>query len=287
MAGTVERLSRNKCHGGFQDVYRHRSIVLGCDMRFAVFLPSGAATQSTELPVVYFLSGLTCTEQNVITKAGAQAHCEAHQVILVCPDTSPRGKDVPDDPADDLGQGAGFYVNASEAPWSQHYRMFDYVTQELPDLVRAQFGGSQRVGICGHSMGGHGALIAALRCPERYRSVSAFSPIASPSECPWGQKALTAYLGEDRTAWEDYDSSRLLTREAAGALRLSGEILIDVGNDDPFLTTQLKPELLVQAAASASVDLRLRRQPGYDHSYYFVATFMADHIRHHAAAHRT
>ena len=274
---TIERIEHRACFGGWQDVYRHHSDVLGCDMNFAVYLPPQAATQ--KLPVLYWLSGLTCTEQNFITKAGAQRYAAEHGVIIVAPDTSPRGDDVADAEGYDLGKGAGFYVNATQAPWSRHYRMYDYVVAELPALVEANFPVSDARAISGHSMGGHGALVIALKNPGRYRSVSAFSPIVAPSQVPWGEKAFTAYLGEDRAAWKSYDATALIA-EASERLPL----LVNQGDADEFLANQLKPELLQAACAEAGHPLQLRLQPGYDHSYFFIASFIEDHLRHHGRA---
>jgi S-formylglutathione hydrolase len=277
MSNTVQE-SRNQCFGGQQLVLSHQAETTRCKMRFALFLPSSAG--HAKVPVVYFLSGLTCSEQNVITKSGAQQFCERHQVAFVCPDTSPRGDGVPDVDATDLGMGAGFYVNATQAPWSQHYRMYDYVTQELPAVIEAEFPVTTARGIMGHSMGGHGALVIGLRENNRYQSVSAFSPICAPSQVPWGQKAFSAYLGNDPSTWADYDASQLL----ATSLAARHPLLVDVGTDDPFLTNQLLPETLEEAAKRVSHPLTLRRQAGYDHSYYFIATFIGEHIAHHAAA---
>jgi S-formylglutathione hydrolase len=278
MSDSIVQESRNKCFGGDQLVVSHHAETTHCNMRFALFLPSSAS--HTRVPAIYFLSGLTCTEQNVITKAGAQQFCEQHQVAFVCPDTSPRGLDVPDFDATDLGVGAGFYVNATQTPWSQHYRMYDYVTTELPSLVERHFPVTSARGIMGHSMGGHGALVIGLREGDRYRSVSAFSPICAPSQVPWGQKAFTAYLGADETAWSKYDASNLMVTPNPSRHPL----LVDVGADDPFLATQLLPETLAYAARAANHQLTLRIHPGYDHSYYFIATFIGEHIAHHAAA---
>ena len=274
---TIERIEHRACFGGWQDVYRHHSDVLGCDMNFAVYLPPQAATQ--KLPVLYWLSGLTCTEQNFITKAGAQRYAAEHGVILVAPDTSPRGDDVADGEGYDLGKGAGFYVNATQAPWSTHYRMHDYVVAELPALIEANFPVTDARAISGHSMGGHGALVIALKNPGRYRSVSAFSPIVAPSQVPWGEKALGAYLGSDRNEWKAWDAVALVA-DAAERLPL----LVDQGDADEFLSNQLKPELLQAACAAAGHPLQLRLQPGYDHSYYFIESFIGEHIAHHAAA---
>lgn len=276
----IERIEHRACSGGWQDVYRHDSAVLGCAMNVAVYLPPQAAQDGARLPVLYWLSGLTCTEQNVITKAGAQRYAAEHGVILVCPDTSPRGDDVADDPAYDLGKGAGFYLNATQAPWAAHYRMYDYIVEELPALIQAHFPASDKRGIFGHSMGGHGALTIALRNPQRYASVSAFSPIVAPSQVPWGQKAFSAYLGDDRAAWRTHDTVELVLAGAAPQLHL----LVDQGEGDEFLEGQLKPELLKAACDSAGHPLTLRLHPGYDHSYYFIASFIGEHIAHHAAA---
>lgn len=274
----MERVEQHAAFGGRQEVWRHTSNVLGCDMKFGIFLPE-AATRRRPCPVLYWLSGLTCTEQNFITKAHAQAHAARHGVIVVAPDTSPRGAGVADDPAYDLGQGAGFYLNATQAPWSAHYRMQDYVAEELPALVERHFPVTAARGISGHSMGGHGALVTALRHPGRYRSVSAFSPIVAPSQVPWGEKAFTAYLGGDRRAWEDWDAVALV---ATATERLP--ILVDQGTADEFLAPQLRPDLLQTACETAGHPLSLRMQPGYDHSYYFIATFLGDHFAHHGAA---
>ena len=274
---TIQRIEHRACFGGWQDVYEHASGTLGCTMRFAVYLPPQAETH--KLPVLYWLSGLTCTEQNFITKAGAQRYAAEHGVILVAPDTSPRGDDVADVEGYDLGKGAGFYVNATQAPWAAHYRMYDYVASELPALIEANFPTDGARGISGHSMGGHGALIVALKNPGRYRSVSAFSPIVAPSQVPWGEKAFNAYLGEDREGWKAWDATALVA-DASERLPL----LVDQGAADEFLANQLKPELLQAACASAGHPLTLRLQPGYDHSYYFIESFIGEHIAHHAAA---
>ena len=271
----MERIEHRACFGGWQDVYRHRSTVLECEMSFAVYLPPQAET--TPLPVLYWLSGLTCTEQNFITKAGAQRYAAELGVILVVPDTSPRGDAVADDAAYDLGKGAGFYLNATQTPWAAHYRMYDYLVDELPRLIEANFPVNEARAISGHSMGGHGALVIALRNPGRYRSVSAISPIVAPSEVPWGQKAFAHYLGEDRTAWLDYDACALI---AQARERLP--LLVDQGDADDFLSTQLQPQRLQAACAAAGHPLRLRMQPGYDHSYYFIASFIGEHLAWHA-----
>ena len=273
----MERIESHACFGGSQEVWRHGSQVLGCEMRFGIYLPPQAAQASC--PALYWLSGLTCTEQNFITKAGAQRYAAEHGVIIVTPDTSPRGAAVADAEAYDLGQGAGFYVNATQAPWSAHYRMHDYIAQELPALVEASFPATDARAISGHSMGGHGALVLALRNPGRYRSVSAFAPIVAPSQVPWGEKAFSAYLGGDREAWKAWDACALI---AAASERLP--LLVDQGGEDEFLATQLQPERLREACAAVGHPLELRLQPGYDHSYYFIASFIGEHIAHHAAA---
>lgn len=271
----MECIEIHASFGGKQTVWAHPSEVLGCAMRFGVYLPP--QSEHTTCPVLYWLSGLTCTEQNFITKAGAQQFAAVYGVILVAPDTSPRGEGVPDDEAYDVGQGAGFYLNATQAPWSRHFRMYDYVVQELPRLVEKHFPANDARGISGHSMGGHGALVIALKNPGYYRSVSAFSPIVAPVRVPWGQKAFTAYLGSDRDVWKAWDACELI----ADGARTPG-ILVDQGTDDDFLSTQLRPELMRDACAQAGQPLELRLQPGYDHSYYFVASFIGEHLAHHA-----
>jgi S-formylglutathione hydrolase len=275
----MEQIGENKCFGGRQLRFQHRSQMLDCDMVFSAYLPPAA--ESAPIPVLYWLSGLTCNDQNFVQKAGAQRYAAEHGIALVAPDTSPRGDAVPDDPAGsyDFGLGAGFYVNATEAPWNEHYRMYDYIVTELPLLLK---GSSlpldlSREAISGHSMGGHGAITIALKNPERFRSVSAFSPISSPSRCPWGEKALGGYLGEGRTRWAEYDSAQLLGRAEKHL-----PLLVDQGDADEFLTTQLKPELLRKSAQAAQYPMDLRIQPGYDHSYFFVATFIGEHIAFHA-----
>lgn len=275
----LDILSSNKSFGGWLKRYRHRSRVLDCDMQFAIYLPP-QAEQGEPLPVLYWLSGLTCTDENFMHKAGAMRLAAELGLVLVACDTSPRGAEVPSDPdgAWDFGQGAGFYLNATEQPWARHYRMHDYVVDELPALVEAHFPVSDSRGISGHSMGGHGALVCALRNPGRYRSVSAFAPIANPLDCPWGEKAFSRYLGEDRSRWKEWDACALL---ASAGERLP--LLVDQGDADNFLAEQLKPEALRRAAQAAGHPLTLRLQPGYDHSYYFIASFIDDHLRHHAA----
>ena len=274
----MERVEQHASFGGRQEVWKHASAVLGCEMKFGIYLPE-TALRGEPCPVLYWLSGLTCTEQNFITKANAQEHAARHGMIVVAPDTSPRGEGVANDPAYDLGQGAGFYVNATQAPWAAHYRMQDYVAEELPSLVEGHFATTSARAVFGHSMGGHGALVTALRHPGRYRSVSAFSPIVAPSQVPWGQKALAAYLGDDRAAWKEWDAVELV-QHAQERLPL----LVDQGGADEFLQPQLRPELLRAACAAAGHALTLRVHPGYDHSYYFIASFLGDHFAHHAAA---
>ena len=274
---TIETVSEALGHGGTQGVYRHDSKATGTPMTFSVFVPPQAAA-GAPLPVVRYLSGLTCTHANVTDKGEFRAACADLGLIFVAPDTSPRGDGVADDPAWDMGQGAGFYVDSTQAPWSAHYRMWSYVTEELPALVAAHFPvAMDRQGITGHSMGGHGALTVALRHPDRFKSVSAFAPIVAPGQVPWGQKALGAYLGSDRSAWRKHDSVALIEDGA----RLP-ELLVDIGTADPYLDSELKPELLVAACADAGIALTLNRRSGYDHSYYFISTFMADHLRWHA-----
>ena len=278
----MQRTEHHASFGGRQEVWQHTSTTLGCDMKFGLYLPP-AALAGEACPLLYWLSGLTCTEQNFITKAGAQQVAAELGLILIAPDTSPRGDAVPNDPAYDLGQGAGFYLNATQAPWAQNFRMEDYVADELPTALAALLAqqGVQttgRQGIFGHSMGGHGALTLALRHPGKYHSVSAFAPIAAPSQVPWGQKVFTAYLGDDRATWLQHDAVALI---AHAQQRLP--ILVDQGQADEFLA-QLQPELLQAACEQAGHPLTLRLQPGYDHSYYFIASFMGDHLRHHAQA---
>lgn len=276
---SLETLSLSRAFGGTQGFYRHQSRETKTPMRFSVFIPP--YTDNRRVPVLWWLSGLTCTEENFTVKAGAQRVAAALGLMIVAPDTSPRGQGVPSDPAGayDFGLGAGFYVDATEAPWAEHYRMYSYVAYELPALIAAHFPADMgRQAICGHSMGGHGALVLALKNPGRFCSVSAFAPIASPMNCPWGRKAFSGYLGQDEARWRAYDSCALIEDGA----RLA-EILVDQGTEDPFLATQLMPERLEQACARAGIALTLRRQPGYDHSYFFVATFIEDHLRWHAA----
>ena len=275
---SLEVVARSRCFGGTQFVYRHASTETGTPMRLAAFVPPQA--ERGKVPVVWFLSGLTCTEENFTVKAGAQRVAAELGLILIAPDTSPRGEGVPDDPegAYDFGLGAGFYVDATEAPWSRNYRMRSYIERELPALLAEHLPVDLgRQGITGHSMGGHGALTIALRNPGRFAAVSALAPIASPMNCPWGEKALAGYLGSDRAAWRDYDSCALIEDGA----RLP-DLLVDQGTADGFLESQLKPELLEEACAKAGIVLTLRRQEDYDHSYFFIATFIEDHLRWHA-----
>ena len=274
MAG-FETLEEHRQFGGTQGVYRHSSAETGCAMTFAVYIPEGPGPW----PVLTYLSGLTCTHANVMDKGGAQRCCAEHGIALVMPDTSPRGLNLPgEDAAHDFGTGAGFYLDATEEPWVKNYRMYAYITEELPKVIEDGFPvDAGRAGIFGHSMGGHGALIIALKNPSRYRSLSAFAPIASPTRCPWGEKALGGYLGPDRGAWAAYDACLL-----AHGSGWSSPVLVDQGGADSFLEEQLKPGLLREAFDAAGIPLHLRRQEGYDHSYAFISTFMGDHIAHHA-----
>lgn len=275
----IETISEQRCHGGVQGFYRHESASCGGTMRVAVFQPPQAAHGAC--PVLYFLAGLTCTEETATVKAGAQRLAAELGMILVMPDTSPRQTGFDGATGDwEFGEGAGFYLDATQSPWSSHFRMHSYVVDELPALIAQHFPADiTRSGITGHSMGGHGALTIALKHPERYRSVSAFAPIVAPSQVPWGHKAFGRYLGEDTSVWADYDACELVRQRT-----FAGTILIDQGEADSFLTTQLKPELFDQACAEGGQDLLLRRHPGYDHSYYFITTFIDDHLRHHAKA---
>ena len=272
----METTKTHAVHGGTLRYLKHDSATTGTPMTLSVFVPAGEGP----FPVLIWLSGLTCTEDNFTTKAGAYAAAAAHGVIIVAPDTSPRGEGVADDPAYDLGQGAGFYVDATEAPWAPHFRMETWVVGELIGLIDAEFPTTKTRAISGHSMGGHGALTLALRHPHLFRSVSAFAPISSPTRCPWGEKAFTAYLGEDRALWEAHDATRLI--EGGVGEGCFDDILIDQGDADPFLVEQLKPELLVAAGEAAGQAITLRMQPGYDHSYFFMASFIADHVAFHA-----
>ncbi|UWR68709.1 S-formylglutathione hydrolase [Phaeobacter inhibens] len=273
----METVSENAAFGGVQGVYRHASSSTNCDMTFGLFLPEEVA--DGPVPLLWYLSGLTCTHENAMTKAGAQAWCAEQGIAMVFPDTSPRGEGVADDEAYDLGQGAGFYVNATQAPWAPHFQMWDYITEDLPALLGERFAlDMDRQSITGHSMGGHGALTMAMNLPGRFRSVSAFAPICNPSASDWGRKQLTAYLGADETAWARHDATLMMQDSG-----FDGPILIDTGTSDQFLDL-LKPEALAQAAAARRQQAVLRMQPGYDHSYFFVSTFMEDHVSFHAEA---
>lgn len=276
----LECISSHACHGGEQRFYRHESQTIGLPMKFSVYLPPQAA--HGRVPALFYLAGLTCTEETFPIKAGAQQFAAQHGLALVAPDTSPRGAGVPGETdAWDFGVGAGFYVDATETPWSTHYRMYSYIVDELRETVIGELPiDGARLGIFGHSMGGHGALVLALRNPEIYRSVSAFAPIAAPMRCPWGEKALTGYLGADRDAWKPYDASELVAR--ADAPKFAAGILIDQGLADQFLESQLYPEVFEAACIAAGQPLTLRWHPKYDHGYYFIQSFIGDHIRHHA-----
>lgn len=275
----LELLSSHACHGGVQRIYRHDSKVIGLPMRFAVYLPPQAS--QGKVPALFYLAGLTCTEETFPTKAGAQRFAAQHGIALIAPDTSPRGAGIPGESAAwDFGVGAGFYVDATEEPWAKHFKMYSYVRDELRETVLAELPvDGDRLGIFGHSMGGHGALMLALRNPQIYRSVSAFAPIAAPSRCPWGEKAFTGYLGQDREAWKAYDSSELVARASQ---KFAEGILIDQGLSDQFLAEQLYPDVFEAACRAAGQPLTLRRHEGYDHGYYFISTFIEDHIVHHA-----
>ncbi|RWA51562.1 S-formylglutathione hydrolase [Cupriavidus sp. UYMSc13B] len=278
----MELISQHGCHGGVQRFYRHDSAAIGLPMRFSVYLPPQAQAGG-RVPVLFYLAGLTCTEETFMIKAGAQRFAAEHGLMLVAPDTSPRGAGLPGEAdAWDFGVGAGFYVDATEAPWQEYWRMESYVADELFGLVTTALpGDASRVGIFGHSMGGHGALVLAQRHPQRFRSVSAFAPIAAPSRCPWGEKAFTGYLGSDRAVWAEYDASELMARQQRAPFPAG--ILVDQGLDDQFLQSQLHPDAFAAACQAVGQPLTLRRHSGYDHGYYFITSFIADHIRHHAA----
>jgi S-formylglutathione hydrolase len=279
---TIQTISETRCFGGMMGFYRHASQVNQCDMQFAVFVPPQA--EKGNVPVVTYLSGLTCTEENFMAKAGAQRYAAELGLILVAPDTSPRGEGVPDDPdgAWDFGLGAGMYVNATQEPWARHYNMYDYVLEELQSTVLENFpGDAARQGLTGHSMGGHGALTIGLRNPAIYKSLSAFAPICTTVHSPWGQKSLGHYLGDDTAAWQIYDASEV-ARNVQDASQV-GTILVDQGLDDAFLKEQLQPERFEAACAESGLALDMRRHDGYDHGYYFIATFIGDHLKHHAA----
>jgi len=275
----MEKVSATQIYGGSQQAWQHESSACGCPMRFGIYLPPQA--EHAAVPVLYWLSGLTCTDENFATKAGAQRVAAELGMAIVMPDTSPRGLGLPGENDDyDFGSGAGFYLNATQAPWAGHYNMYDYVVEELPALINQHFPvADQRVSISGHSMGGHGALTIALKNPDRYRSVSAFAPIVAPTQVPWGRKAFAGYLGTNEREWQQYDATELVKQ-----VQLGNEILIDQGDADNFLVEQLKPELFAAACAESGQALQLRMQPGYDHSYFFIATFIEDHLRFHATA---
>ncbi|WP_420900613.1 S-formylglutathione hydrolase [Escherichia coli] len=273
----MEMLEEHRCFEGWQQRWRHDSSTLNCPMTFSIFLPP--PRDNTPPPVLYWLSGLTCNDENFTTKAGAQRVAAELGIVLVMPDTSPRGEQVTNDDGYDLGQGAGFYLNATQPPWSAHYRIYDYLRDELPELIQSQFNVSDRCAISGHSMGGHGALIMALKNPGKYTSVSAFAPIVNPCSVPWGIKAFSTYLGEDKNAWLEWDSCALMyASNAQDAI----PTLIDQGDNDQFLADQLQPAVLAEAARQKAWPMTLRIQPGYDHSYYFIASFIEDHLRFHA-----
>ncbi|KHT24601.1 S-formylglutathione hydrolase [Pectobacterium brasiliense] len=275
MTSSLELLEEHRMFGGWQQRYRHVSETLNTAMTFSIYLPP--TQDDTPPPVLYWLSGLTCNDENFTTKAGAQRVASELGLVLVMPDTSPRGDGVADDAGYDLGQGAGFYVNATQAPWAAHYRMYDYISSELPALIQQHFNVNRRQSISGHSMGGHGALMLALRNPDQFQSASAFAPIVNPSQVPWGRKALTAYLGEDETQWLQYDSCHLLTNSQKKL-----PMLVDQGDCDQFLPDQLQPAKLEELAGQYDWPLTLRTQSGYDHSYFFIASFIEDHLRFHA-----
>jgi S-formylglutathione hydrolase len=275
----IETISEQKCFGGTIGYYRHQAATTSCAMRFSVFTPPQAS--GAKAPVLWWLSGLTCTEDNFTVKAGAYRKAAELSLMIVAPDTSPRGDDVPNDEAYDFGQGAGFYVDATQEPWARHFHMYSYITRELPELVLKVFpADAARQGIFGHSMGGHGALTIGLRHPETYKSISAFAPICAPTQCPWGQKAFAGYLGDDQSQWAAHDATELMM--AAGERSSFPEILVDQGDKDNFLEEQLKPHLFEAACKKAGQGLTLRMQPGYDHSYFFIASFIDDHLKHHA-----
>lgn len=277
---TPEQIGTNQSFGGQQLRYKHQSAVLNCEMTFSIYLPPQA--QKGPVPVLYWLSGLTCNDENFVHKAGAQQYAAEQGIAIVCPDTSPRGDGVADDPDGvyDMGLGAGFYVNATQQPWAEHYQMYSYILDELPQLINKEFPvDGERISISGHSMGGHGALTIALKNPQRFKSVSAFAPICSPLNCPWGDKVLSNYLGDDRHTWKHYDAVELI-KQAQQHL----PVLVDQGTADNFLTEQLKTELLVSAGQVADFPIQIRMQPDYDHSYFFIATFIAEHIKFHARA---
>lgn len=275
---TITTKSEQKSFAGIQGVYTHQAKTTHCEMEFSVFVPEQA--KQKKLPVLYYLSGLTCTQENVTTKAGFQKYASEQGIIIVCPDTSPRGSDYPQEHESyDFGSGAGFYLNATQAPWSQSYRMYDYIVDELPKVINQHFPvNSQQCGIFGHSMGGHGALTIGLRNPDQYHSISAFAPIVAPMQCPWGEKAFSGYLGKDKNQWKTYDATQLIK----DGYKSQCKILIDQGSADNFLEEQLKPELFIQACKQNNQSVEFRMQQGYDHSYYLMSSFMQDHIEFHA-----
>lgn len=272
---TIECLTSNKLFGGWHKQYSHQAKTLNCSMRFAIYLPPQASS-SHKVPVLYWLSGLTCSDENVMQKSGIQRIAAELGIAIVAPDTSPRGDDVADDEGYDLGQGAGFYINATQAPWNRHYHMYDYIVDELPALIEATFPVTDKRAIAGHSMGGHGALTIAMKNPERYCSVSAFSPISNPINCPWGQKAFGAYLGENKESWREHDASEIMAKVMKFV-----PARVDQGEGDNFLTEQLKPEALQLAAVTNAYPLELNLHEGYDHSYYFISSFIEEHLRFH------
>ncbi|MGP9418843.1 S-formylglutathione hydrolase [Ewingella sp. AOP9-I1-14] len=278
MSSSIELLEEHRMFGGWQQRYRHTSSSLNCSMTFSIYLPP--PRDDNPPPVLYWLSGLTCNDENFTMKAGAQRIAAELGLVLVMPDTSPRGDNVPNDENYDLGQGAGFYLNATRAPWDAHFRMYDYIIDELPQIIAGHFSVSDKQSICGHSMGGHGALVLALRNPQRFRSVSAFAPIVNPCQVPWGRKAFSAYLGDDENQWLQYDSCHLLNTLPKDQKPFP--ILIDQGDDDQFLADQLQPSKLVELARQQGWPLQIRIQPGYDHSYFTIATFIEEHLRFHA-----
>lgn len=272
----MQQRSNQKCFGGTIEYYSHHSEQCQCEMNFSIYLPPQVEIQP--VPVLYYLSGLTCTEENFTTKAGAQQFAAQYGLAIVAPDTSPRGATVPDEDTWDFGSGAGFYVDATASPWATNYRMYSYITQELPELIAQHFPiNANKQGIFGHSMGGHGALVCALRNPDQFKSVSAFAPIVAPTQCPWGENAFSKYFGSDQAQWQNYDATELIQQT-----HFPNPILIDQGTADNFLDRQLKPQLFEAVCEKVGQDLNMRYQFGYDHSYYFIATFIGDHIAHHA-----
>lgn len=277
----MERIAKIRSFDGYIERYKHHSNTTNCDMVFGIYLPPQA--QQQPVPVLYWLSGLTCTDENFMQKAGAQRIAAELGVAIVCPDTSPRGTDLPGEhDSYDFGSGAGFYLNATQAPWDQHYQMYDYVVEELPMLIQQHFPVTDKCSISGHSMGGHGALTIALKNPQRYQSVSAFAPISHPTNCPWGEKVFSQYLGEDKTQWEQYDTALLIAKTSAHANNKKIPLLVDQGDADDFLEEQLQPQTLSVACDANDHPLTLRMQSGYDHSYFFIASFIEDHLRYHA-----